>query len=145
MNTDEEAEISNFKSGISDFKSCLSICVHLCSSVALSNELSLVPFLAWWSNPVPFRAYGRKMRTPVVPVRVASLARAVGPTIAAFLIYSAVAFVGFDHQPHNMSDASILRTFWTAAAIQFVAFLLAIYFARVYGKKYLAAEMAEAT
>ena len=75
---------------------------------------------------------------------VASLARAVGPTIAAFLIYSAVAFVGFDHQPHNMSDASILRTFWTAAAIQFVAFLLAIYFARVYGKKYLAAEMAEA-
>src|SRR6266849_9529411 len=49
---------------------------------------------------------------------VASLARAVGPTIAAFLIYSAVAFV---------------------------AFLLAIYFARMYGKKYLAAEMAEAT
>jgi DHA1 family tetracycline resistance protein-like MFS transporter len=76
---------------------------------------------------------------------VASLARAVGPTIAAFLIYSAVAFVGFDHQPHNMSDASILRTFWTAAVIQFVAFLLAIYFARLYGRKYSAGEMAEAT
>ena len=75
---------------------------------------------------------------------VASLARAVGPTIAAFLIYSAVAFVGFDHQPHNMSDASIFRTFWTAAAIQFVAFLFAIYFASAYGKKYSAAEMAEA-
>jgi hypothetical protein len=41
-----------------------------------------------------------------------------------------------------MSDASILRTFWTAAAIQFVAFLLAIYFARAYGKKYSAGEVA---
>lgn len=74
---------------------------------------------------------------------VASLARAVGPTIAAFLIYSAVAFVGFDRQPHNMSNASILRTFWTAAAIQFMAFLLAIYFARAYGEKYSAGAIAE--
>ena len=55
---------------------------------------------------------------------VASLARAVGPSIAAFLIYSTVAYVGVDRLPHHMSDSSILRTFWTAAAIQFVAFLL---------------------
>src|SRR5260370_35975527 len=72
---------------------------------------------------------------------VASLARAVGPTIAAFLIYSAAAFVGFDHQPHNMSDASILRTFWAAAAIQFVAFLLALYFAGVHGGNHSTVEM----
>jgi DHA1 family tetracycline resistance protein-like MFS transporter len=76
---------------------------------------------------------------------VASLARAVGPSIAAVLIYSAVAHMGFDRQTQNMSDASILRTFWTAAAIQFVAFLLAVYFARAYGKKYSAGEVAEAT
>ncbi len=76
---------------------------------------------------------------------VASLARAVGPSIAAFLIYSVATHTGFNGQPHNMSDASILRTFWTASAIQFVAFLLAIYFARAYGKKYSATEMAEAT
>lgn len=76
---------------------------------------------------------------------VASLARAVGPSIAAVLIYSTVAHVGFDRQAQNMSDDSILRTFWTAAAIQFVAFLLAVYFARAYGKKYSAGEVAEAT
>jgi DHA1 family tetracycline resistance protein-like MFS transporter len=75
---------------------------------------------------------------------VASLARAVGPAIAAFLIYSAAAYIGFDRRPHNMSDVSILRTFWTAAAIQFIAFLFAVYFARVYGRKYSAGEIAEA-
>jgi DHA1 family tetracycline resistance protein-like MFS transporter len=74
---------------------------------------------------------------------VASLARAVGPSIAAFLIYSVVAHSGFDGRSQNMSDASILRTFWTAAAIQFVAFLLAIYFARAYAGKYSTSEMAE--
>ena len=63
---------------------------------------------------------------------VASLARAVGPAIAAFMIYSAVAQPGFDRLLHNMSDASILRTFWVAAAIQFLAFLFAVYFAKVY-------------
>jgi multidrug resistance protein len=67
---------------------------------------------------------------------VASLARAVGPAIAAFLIYSAVAHAGFDRQPHNMSDPSILRTFWTAAAIQFCGFVLAVLFARRFGRKY---------
>ena len=75
---------------------------------------------------------------------VASLARAVGPAIAAFLIYSAVAHPGFDRVMHNMSDASIMRTFWTASAIQFVAFLFAFYFARAYGKKNSAAEIAAA-
>lgn len=74
---------------------------------------------------------------------VASLARAVGPSIAAFLIYSAMAHGGLDGQPHHMSDVSILRTFWTAAAIQFVAFLIAVYFARAYGRKFSAGEIAE--
>ncbi|MFN2578988.1 MAG: MFS transporter [Pyrinomonadaceae bacterium] len=75
---------------------------------------------------------------------VASLARAVGPTLAAVLIYSAVAHVGFDGHPQKMSDFSLLRTFWTAAAIQFAGLLLAIYFARAYASKYAASEMAEA-
>lgn len=66
---------------------------------------------------------------------VASLGRAVGPAIAAFLIYSAVAHPGYDRLPHHMSDAAILRTFWTAAVIQFIAFLFAVYFARTYGTK----------
>jgi MFS transporter, DHA1 family, tetracycline resistance protein len=75
---------------------------------------------------------------------VASLARAVGPTVAAVIIYSAVAHTGYDRQMQNMSDASILRTFWTAAAIQFVAFLLAVYFARAYRGLYAEGEVAEA-
>ena len=66
---------------------------------------------------------------------VASLARAVGPSVAALIIYSAVAHMGYDNQMQNMSDASILRTFWTAAAIQFGALLLAVYFARMYAQQ----------
>lgn len=74
---------------------------------------------------------------------VASLARAVGPSLAAVLIYSAVAHVGFDGASQKMSDSSILRTFWAAAAIQFVGLLIALYFARAYGKKYSVSEIAE--
>ena len=75
---------------------------------------------------------------------VASVARTVGPSIAAVLIYSAVAHYGFDRQLQNMSDASIQRTFWTAAGIQFAAFLLTVYFARAYRGKLATGEMAEA-
>ena len=74
---------------------------------------------------------------------VASLARAVGPSIAAFLIYSTIAYVGVDRLPHHMSDSSILRTFWVASGVQFVAFLFAVYFSRVYGRGDVAAEAVE--
>src|SRR3989475_4127735 len=74
---------------------------------------------------------------------VASLARAVGPSLAAALIYSAVAHIGYDGHSQKMSDTSIFRTFWTAAAIQFVGSLIALYFARAHGKKYAGAEIAE--
>jgi DHA1 family tetracycline resistance protein-like MFS transporter len=67
---------------------------------------------------------------------VASLARAVGPLISAALIYSAVASMGYDRKPHNMSDHSVAATFWTAAAIMFAAFLLAAYFTRAYAADY---------
>jgi DHA1 family tetracycline resistance protein-like MFS transporter len=75
---------------------------------------------------------------------VSSLARAVGPSLAAFLIYSVVVHSGFDGRPQNMSDVSILRTFWTAAAIQFVAFLLAAYFARAYAGEFSDSGVVEA-
>ena len=67
---------------------------------------------------------------------VASLARAVGPSLAAALIHSAIVHRGLDGHLINMSDASIFRTFWTAAGIQFVGFLIAIYFTRAFGKGY---------
>jgi DHA1 family tetracycline resistance protein-like MFS transporter len=59
---------------------------------------------------------------------VASLARAVGPLLQAILISSAVAHLGADGLPHFMSDYSLFVTFWTGAAIMFVAFALAFYF-----------------
>ncbi|MGB7924957.1 MAG: hypothetical protein WCF57_17080, partial [Pyrinomonadaceae bacterium] len=51
-------------------------------------------------------------------------------------IYSAVAAYGADGKPHEMSDHSLFVTFWTAAVIMFVAFLLAVCFARLYATPY---------
>jgi DHA1 family tetracycline resistance protein-like MFS transporter len=61
---------------------------------------------------------------------IASLARAVGPSLAAVLIHSPLAYLGLDGLPHHMSDHSIVVTFWTASGIMLVASLLAFYFAR---------------
>jgi MFS transporter, DHA1 family, tetracycline resistance protein len=61
---------------------------------------------------------------------VASLARAVGPFLAAILINSSTAHLGADGIPHYMSDHSLFVTFWTGAAIMFVAFCLAFYYSR---------------
>lgn len=59
----------------------------------------------------------------------ASLARAVGPLIGGLLIINAF---------EKIDDQTLIRTFWTAAGIMFVAFLLAIYFAIARQKKALA-------
>lgn len=59
---------------------------------------------------------------------VASFARAVGPFLAAILINSSVAHFGADGQSHHMSDHSLFVTFWTAAGVMFLAFLLASYY-----------------
>jgi DHA1 family tetracycline resistance protein-like MFS transporter len=67
---------------------------------------------------------------------VASLARAIGPTVQAVLLYSVVAAKGFDGLDHNMSDHSLFATFWTAAAIMFAAFLLAVYFSRAHAGQF---------
>jgi DHA1 family tetracycline resistance protein-like MFS transporter len=66
----------------------------------------------------------------------ASLARAVGPSITAVLIHSAIAHPGADYQSHHMSDHSLYVTFWTGAAIMFLAFLLAVYFARAHAAEF---------
>jgi multidrug resistance protein len=57
----------------------------------------------------------------------ASLARAVGPSLAALLISSSIAHLGADGLPHYMSDHSLFVTFWTAAAIMIIAFFIAFY------------------
>ena len=75
---------------------------------------------------------------------VASLARAVGPALAAVLIHSAIAGKDPHGNSHFMSDHSLFVTFWTASAIMIVALLLAIYFARTRTADYSDAEIAEA-
>jgi MFS transporter, DHA1 family, tetracycline resistance protein len=71
---------------------------------------------------------------------VASLARAIGPFLAAILIASPIAHLGADGQPHFMSDYSLFVTFWTGAAIMLLAFLLAFYFSRTPIKEQIAPE-----
>lgn len=75
---------------------------------------------------------------------VASLARAVGPSLAAILINSSIPHVGADKEPHNMSDHSLFVTFWAAAAIMFIAFLLALYFTKAHAEDFRDAEVVEA-
>ncbi len=59
----------------------------------------------------------------------ASLARAVGPIIGGFLLNNAV---------NQIDDFTIYRTYWTAAAIMFLALLVSIYFAKIGQRKVLA-------
>ncbi len=61
----------------------------------------------------------------------ASLARAVGPTLAAVLISSSIAHLGADGLLHYMSDRSLFVTFWTGAAIMLLAFFLASYYSKI--------------
>jgi DHA1 family tetracycline resistance protein-like MFS transporter len=67
----------------------------------------------------------------------ASLARAVGPSLAAVLISSSIAYVGADGLPHYMSDRSLFVTFWTGAAIMMLAFFMAFLLLRKLGNRAL--------
>ena len=100
---------------------------------ALGNSLA-TPSLQTLAS----RSAGRGEQGGVLGVTqsVASLARTIGPTLAAFLIHSAIATAGADGRFHQMSDRSLYATFWTAAAIMLLAFLLAAYFARAHAAAY---------
>ncbi len=76
---------------------------------------------------------------------VASLARAVGPALAAVLIHSTIAYQGADGKSHFMSDRSLFVTFWTGSGIMFLAFLLAVYFTRSHSRDYSEDSVAEAS
>lgn len=51
----------------------------------------------------------------------ASLARAIGPIVGGLLLNNAI---------NALDDFTLYRTFWTASAIMFFAFLVALYFAK---------------
>jgi DHA1 family tetracycline resistance protein-like MFS transporter len=115
--------------------------LSICALSSIGNALTSPSLTSLGSKSAGASEQGSVMG---VMQSVASLARAVGPSIAAFFIYSAVAQMGYDRQPQNMSDASILRTFWTAAAIQFLALVLSVYFARAYRGRYAEGEVVKA-
>jgi MFS family permease len=56
----------------------------------------------------------------------ASLARAIGPAIGGVLLTNAA---------NTMDGSTLYRTFFTAAAIMFVAFLIAVYSVRLIGNR----------
>ena len=108
---------------------------------SLGNSLS-TPAL----NSLASKSVGPAEQGTVLGVTqsVASLARAVGPSIAAVLIHSTTAHTGADGVPHYMSDRSLFITFWTGSVIMFLAFLLAVYFTHVHAPEYSDAGAAEA-
>ena len=95
---------------------------------SLGNSLATPALTSLASKSAPAEQQGTILG---VTQSVASLARACGPSLAALLIASQIAHVGADGQSHYMSDYSLFVTFWTAAAIMLIAFLLAFYFSRV--------------
>ncbi len=100
---------------------------------SLGNSLS-TPAL----NSLASKSVGAAEQGSVLGVTqsVASLARALGPSIAALLIHSTSPEVGADGVAHYMSDRSLFVTFWTGSVIMFMAFLLAVYFRRVHAPEY---------
>ena len=100
---------------------------------SLGNSLS-TPAL----NSLASKSVGAAEQGSVLGVTqsAASLARAVGPSIAALLIHSTSPHMGADGVTHYMSDRSLFITFWTGAVIMFLAFLLAVFFRRVHAPEY---------
>jgi MFS transporter, DHA1 family, tetracycline resistance protein len=103
------------------------------ATFSIGNSLSM-PALTGLAS----KSAGRGEQGGVLGVTqsVASLSRTIGPLIASYLIYSAIPTLGHDQKMHEMSDHTLRVTFWAAAAIMFVAFMVAIYFARRYAAKH---------
>lgn len=93
---------------------------------ALGNALSSPALTSLASKNADENEQGKALG---IMQSAASLARAVGPIIGGFLLNNAV---------NKIDDFTIYRTFWTAAAIMFLALLVSIYFVKVGQRKSLA-------
>jgi len=94
---------------------------------SIGNSLSSPALTSIASKEAPEESQGKVLG---ILQSASSLARAIGPALSAFLLYSATA-------PGNISDKTLYQTFWTASAIMLAAFLMAIYFARTEHQKAL--------
>lgn len=86
---------------------------------SIGNSLSSPALTSLASKEAHDQAQGKTLG---IMQSAASLARAIGPALSAFLLYSATA-------PENISDYTLYRTFWTASAIMLLAVLISLYFA----------------
>jgi len=94
---------------------------------ALGNSLATPALTSLASKSIGLTEQGTVLG---VMQSAASFARVVGPTLTAMLIHSVTANLGADFESHHMSDRTLFQTFWTGAAIMFLAFILTIGFGR---------------
>ncbi len=86
---------------------------------SIGNSLSSPALTSLASKEAPEESQGKTLG---ILQSAASLARAIGPALSAFLLYSATA-------PQNIDDYTLYRTFWTAAAIMVLTVVISLYFA----------------
>jgi DHA1 family tetracycline resistance protein-like MFS transporter len=86
---------------------------------SIGNSLSSPALTSLASKQAHDEAQGKTLG---IMQSAASLARAIGPALSAFLLYSATA-------PENISDYTLYRTFWTASVIMLLTVLVSLYFA----------------
>lgn len=86
---------------------------------AIGNSLASPALTSLASKSVTDREQGHALG---ILQSSASLARVIGPLLCGVLLNNAM---------HEADDHTLLRTFWTAAGIMFVALLTSIYFAKV--------------
>jgi len=87
---------------------------------SIGNSLSSPALTSLASKEAHDEAQGKTLG---ILQSAASLARAIGPALSAFLLYSATA-------PQNIDDHTLYRTFWTASAIMIVTVFISLYFAK---------------
>lgn len=98
---------------------------------SIGNSLSSPALTSLASKEAPEASQGKTLG---ILQSAASLARAIGPALSAFLLYSAAA-------PDNISDATLYRTFWSAAGIMLIALFISFYFVRNERNKGFAVEV----
>jgi DHA1 family tetracycline resistance protein-like MFS transporter len=94
---------------------------------SIGNSISSPALTSLASKEADEEAQGKTLG---IMQSAASLARAIGPALSAFLLYSATA-------PGNLSDYTLYRTFWAAAAIMLLTVLISLYFAKTGTKEEL--------
>lgn len=96
----------------------LLLLLAICVLLSFGNAMASPALTSLASKVSPEHEQGKSLG---ILQSSASLARAIGPTIGGPLLSNSV---------NAIDNSTIARTFWTASAIMFVAFVFAVYFAK---------------